>query len=135
MDIEASGNENDYGLFASHGALLVANSETDLEVHDIENGWNWAKIPGTTTITEYGKSRHKGLKNRKGEILQRKSTGWKSYVRRNDGLENGLFGMNLLQPDYGLESSDWRERIDFRFKKSVFSFENLLVCLESDIRA
>ena len=50
-------------------------------------------------------------------------------------LKNGLFGMNFLQPDYGLASSDWRQDINFRFKKSVFSFENLLVCLGSDISA
>ena len=50
-------------------------------------------------------------------------------------LKNGLFGMNFLQPDYGFSPSDWRQRINFRFKKSVFSFENLLVCLGSDITA
>ena len=43
--------------------------------------------------------------------------------------------MNFLQPDYGLPSSDWRQDINFRFKKSVLSFENLLVCLGSDISA
>ena len=43
--------------------------------------------------------------------------------------------MNFLQPDYGLASSDWRQDINFRFKKSVLSFENLLVCLGSDISA
>ena len=43
-------NENIYGMFASHGALLIANSEAILKVHDVENGWDWAKVPGTTTI-------------------------------------------------------------------------------------
>lgn len=50
-------------------------------------------------------------------------------------LKNGLFGMNFLQPDYGFASSDWRQDINFRFKKSVFSFENLLICIGSDISA
>ena len=50
-------------------------------------------------------------------------------------LKNGLFGMKFLQPEYGFPSGDWRKEIDFQFKKSVFSFENLLVCLGSDIRA
>ena len=41
-EYESSSRENVYGLFASHGALLVANSERDLEVHDVKNGWDWA---------------------------------------------------------------------------------------------
>ncbi len=49
-------------------------------------------------------------------------------------LKNGLFGMDFQQPNYGFSSSDWRKQINFHFKKSVFSFENLLVCLGSNIR-
>ena len=48
-------------------------------------------------------------------------------------LENGLFGMDFKQPQYGLK--DWRKKIEFEFKKSVFFFENLLVCLGSNILA
>ena len=43
--------------------------------------------------------------------------------------------MDFRQPDYGLASGDWRKNINFIFKKSVFFFENLLVCLGSNIRA
>ena len=50
-------------------------------------------------------------------------------------LKNGVFGMDFRQPDYGFGSRDWRRRIIFGFKKSVFSFENLLVCLGSNIEA
>ena len=49
-DFESSKDENVFGMFSSHGALLVANSEKSLEVHDVENGWDWAKVPGATTI-------------------------------------------------------------------------------------
>ena len=45
-------------------------------------------------------------------------------------LENGLFGMDFQQPQYGLK--DWRKKIIFEFKKSVFFFENLLVPREND---
>ena len=48
-------------------------------------------------------------------------------------MKNGIFGMDFGQPKYSL--SDWRKKIDFEFKKSVFFFENLLVCLGSDIAA
>ena len=50
-------------------------------------------------------------------------------------LENGLFGMDFLQPNYDLPTSDWRHNINFQFKKSVFFFENLLVNLASNIQA
>ena len=49
-DYESSNDEHVYGLFSSHGALQIANSETLLQVHDVEHGWDWARIPGTTTI-------------------------------------------------------------------------------------
>ena len=39
-----------FGLYQSHGALLVANSEDDLKHHDVKNGWDWTRIPGTTSI-------------------------------------------------------------------------------------
>ena len=49
-DFEASGNQNIFGLYQSHGALLVANSEEALLTHDIDHGWDWTRHPGTTTI-------------------------------------------------------------------------------------
>ena len=49
-DFESSGNENVFGIYQSHGAVLVANSENALETHDIDNGWDWTRHPGTTTI-------------------------------------------------------------------------------------
>lgn len=49
-DFEASSNQNVFGLYQSHGALLVANSEAALKTHDINNGWDWTRHPGTTTI-------------------------------------------------------------------------------------
>lgn len=49
-DFEASGRQNVFGLYQSHGALLVANSEAALRTYDIDNGWDWTRHPGTTTI-------------------------------------------------------------------------------------
>ena len=49
-DKESSCVENVFGLYQSHGALLVANSEEDLKHHDVKNVWDWTRIPGTTSI-------------------------------------------------------------------------------------
>ncbi|KAJ7394062.1 hypothetical protein OS493_003735 [Desmophyllum pertusum] len=134
-DYETSATENVYGLFASHGALLVANSETLLEVHDVEHGWDWAKVPGATTIA-MGSSNIDDLNiGSGGRFYNKRKLAGSLTFEGTKSLKNGLFGMNFLQPEYGLASSDWRQNIDFRFKKSVFFFENLLVCLGSDIRA
>ncbi|KAJ7348191.1 hypothetical protein OS493_039645, partial [Desmophyllum pertusum] len=43
--------ENAYGIFASHGSMLIANSEEELKAHDVKNGWDWTKIPGATTMS------------------------------------------------------------------------------------
>ena len=139
-DYESSNSENVYGLFASHGALLIANSETKLQVHDVENGWDWAKIPGTTTI-DMGNPDIEDLNI--GKVLQQTGRFYNQHklaggltFKGTMSMENGLFGMNFRQPNYGsFPPSDWRQGIDFHFKKSVFIFENLLVCLGSDITA
>ena len=49
-DFEASSYENLFGLYQSHGALLVANSEAALATHRVHKGWDWTRFPGTTTI-------------------------------------------------------------------------------------
>ena len=43
--------ENVYGTYQSHGSMLIANSEEALKAHDINNGWDWTKIPGATTMS------------------------------------------------------------------------------------
>ena len=130
-DYETSANENVFGLFASHGALLIANDEAALQHHDIDTGWDWSKIPGATTIA---------LGNPNIDELNIGTTGRFYNKRRFAGgltfggtmtSKNGLFGMNFKQPEYDV--SDWRGNIRFQFKKSVFMFENLLVGLGSDI--
>ena len=119
-------------MFASHGALLVANSETALEVHDVVNGWDWAKVPGATTIA-IGTPTVDDLKMVKGRFYNQRQLAGGLTFKGSMTLKNGLFGMDFQQPDYGL--TGWRNNIRLYFKKSVFFFENLLVCLGSNIVA
>ncbi len=117
-------------MFASHGALLIANSEDALKVHDVENGWDWTKTPGTTTLALENLDE---LKIGTGRFYNKRKLAGSLTFKGTMSLKNGLFGMNFQQPDY--EFSDWRGQIKFRFQKSVFSFENLLVCLGSNVKA
>ena len=139
-DFENSNDENVFGMFGSHGALLIANSETNLEVHDVENGWDWAKVPGATTIAletdpSSGTKDFDDLKLPKGRFYNPKNLAGGLTFKGTSTLKNGVFGMDFEQPTYALEDTDWRHSLTFEFKKSVFFFENLLVCLGSDISA
>ena len=49
-DFESASKQNVFGIYQSHGALLVANSEASLQTHDVDKGWDWTRHPGTTTI-------------------------------------------------------------------------------------
>ena len=118
-------------MFASHGALQIANNEASLKVHDVENGWDWTKVPGATTIS----LSLDDMKLSKGRFYNQQELAGGLTFKGTSDLENGIFCMNFEQPNYGFADNDWRRNINFRFKKSVFFVENLLVCLGSSIRA
>ncbi|XP_068708115.1 chondroitin sulfate ABC exolyase-like [Montipora foliosa] len=127
-------SENIYGMFASHGALLIANSEAILKVHDVENGWDWAKVPGTTTIA-LGDSNIDDLNIREARFYNKRELAGGLTFKGTYPLENGIFGMDFDQPNYEFDSTDWRGKIKFKFKKSFFFFENLIVSLGTHITA
>jgi len=88
------GKENIYGMFASHGALLVANSEASLKVHDIENGWDWAKVPGTTTIA-IGETNLDYLNIGNARFYNKKGLAGGLTFKGTGVLGNGIFGMDF----------------------------------------
>ena len=131
-NFETSEKENVYGMFAAHGTLPVAKSETSLEVHDVRNGWDWAKVPGARTIA-IRTPNIDDLIIGKGRFINPRKLARGLTFKGTMGLENGLFGTDFHQPNYRLKS--WRSRIQLDCKRSVFFFENLLVCLGSVIVA
>ena len=118
-------------MYASHGALLIANSEALLSLHDVNNGWDWTKIPGTTSIAL--DLADMNLKD--GRFFGQKDLAGGLTFKGTYPLENGVFGMDFNQSSYGLETTDWRHDIEFKFKKSFFFFQNLIVGLGSRISA
>ena len=132
-DYEHKGSqENAFGLFQSHGALLIANSEDALKTHNIAAGWDWTRIPGTTTIAltlDELKTEGDRYFNREQDAL----AGGVSFQgsRPTISESNGVFGMNFKQPKY---KNTFLDQIEFEFRKSVFFFDNLLVCLGSNIK-
>ena len=122
-DFESSKDENVFGMFSNHGALLVANSEKSLEVHDVANGWDWAKVPGATTIA-IGTPDVDDLKLKKARFYNPRPLAGGVTFKGTNELENGLFAMDFEQPNYDFK--DWRKNISFTFKKSVFFLKTYL---------
>ncbi|KAL9951814.1 hypothetical protein ACROYT_G044546 [Oculina patagonica] len=128
-DFEASGNENLFGLYQSHGALLVANSEEALKTHDIDNGWDWTRHPGTTTIRM---DLDQLISNNYRYYQPMKLAGGVTLVGGGD-YPTGVFGMEFSRPPYRFPDGSFQLDIDFAFKKSVFFSDYVIICLGSGI--
>ena len=132
-DTESSFDENVFGLYQSHGALQISSSEKQLGQYDIKNGWDWVKIPGTTTVG-LTISNLKTDEDRRFNPL--KLAGGVSFSGRDPydtNTLNGVFGMDCSQPPYDLPSGSQMKNAEFKFKKSVFFHNDFLVCVGSDI--
>lgn len=130
---ESSHRGNYYGLYQSYGQLLVANSDHALKAYDINRGWDWTRLPGTTTLRVplqqlvYKQSRFYNPKDLCGAVS----------FQGTSRFGNGVFVMDFQRPDYGPSRAghDDGQETRFWFKKSVFFYDELLVCLGSDINA
>ena len=123
--------QNLHGIFQSHGQMIIANNEESLKAHDIENGWDWTKIPGATTMNL---SLYETLLKKARYFSPRSSAGGVTFIGP-EPIASGLFAMDFHQPDYQfLNVSDRHRNMKLYFKKSVFFFQSVLVCLGSNIK-
>lgn len=135
-DYESSLKENVLGMFGSHGSLQISNSEDALEAYDVTNGWDWRKIPGTTTIeVPFDKMR---LKKARNYNYRGKFAGGVTLIGNADDLKlaNGAFGMLFKQPKYRPyeKGSNPLKKSELKFYKSYFFYNDLIVCLGSGIK-
>ena len=130
-DFEQGNGENLHGIFQSHGQMIIANSEESLKAHDIENGWDWTKIPGATSMTL---TLQETLLKKARYFSPQSSAGGVTF-KGPEPFASGVFGMDFHQPDYQfLDGNHPNPNIRLYFKKSVFFFQRVLVCLGSNIR-
>lgn len=117
-------NANRYGRYQSHGSVQIQKWGDEKEWGYSQEGWDWNRMPGATTI-------HLPWK-----LLDapRKHTTMLVNNSRFNGATDlkgqyGAFGFTLENPN------KWPDIIDpsFTAKKSVFSFDNRLVLTGSDI--
>ncbi|XP_028413925.1 uncharacterized protein LOC114536772 [Dendronephthya gigantea] len=111
-----SGKDNIYGMYGSHGAMLIANSEAALSSKNIDKGWDWRN--SWYNPADNAMAGGLFLEGSKGKRQSR----------------NGVFGMDFKQPTYIGEKSSPFKTVDFRFKKSVFFYDDLIVSLGSNIQ-
>ena len=130
---ERTENENAFGLYQSHGALQISNSEDSLERYDIANGWDWRKVPGTTVVA-FDTKQLVVKDNRRLQSQELAGGVTFSGVNPYSVAEaNGAWGMDLTQPTYDVKSGSHMSGVSLSFKKSVFFEDNFMVCLGTNI--
>ena len=128
-DFEDSASENRYGMYASHGAMLIANSESALSSKDVDSGWDWRKIPGTTVINV--DFPHMLIPSHRYYGTSVNSMAGGVELKGSTSKQIGVFGMAFVQPTY--KTPSYFSGVNFRFKKSVFFYDDIIVSLGSDI--
>ena len=119
-DFESSGSENPLGRYLSYGSMLIYGSGDPVgrEASGIvRDGWNWSMWPGTTVI----RLSHAQLNQK----MDHRNFSDETFVGGvNIEGQNGVFAMKL---------HDTEHNTSFRAVKTVFCFDDVLVCLGSGI--
>ncbi|MCU7552868.1 chondroitinase family polysaccharide lyase [Chitinophagaceae bacterium LB-8] len=133
---------NRYGRYQSYGAVNIIYPGDALTGNGYDvTTWDWNFTPGATVIRlPWDKLRAE--KERIDELQQKRFVGSLSFVNKNSSFLKAIHGT------YGMFAMDFQEKTDqgwgtvyssenhnptFVFKKSVFTFDNMLICLGSGI--
>jgi len=122
---EIYAKDNRYGRYQSYGSVQIIGSGdpiTQKESGFEENGWDWNRLPGTTTIHLPFDLLESPFKGTQMEHSSERFAGASSIESRN-----GVFAMKLLERDRPNFTPG------FKARKSVFCFDNRVICLGSGI--
>lgn len=117
--------DNRYGRYQSYGSVQImgkGNPVSRAGSGFVQEGWDWNRLPGTTTIHLPFELLDSPLK---GTTMARSRENF-SGSSSLDG-KNGMFAMKLMERK--LENFT----ADFVARKSVFCFDNRMVCLGTGI--
>ncbi|WP_185969004.1 chondroitinase family polysaccharide lyase [Carboxylicivirga sp. M1479] len=123
-DFESGSNENTYGRYDGYGQMETINNTSPhpsmvYSGHDYNNGWDWCRVPGTTSV-------NLGLDGLKTS-LQRVFTPNTFVGGVQQQNKAGVWAMEYQDVHYSTSLS---------FKKSIFFFQpDMMVCLGSNISA
>ncbi|WP_017257330.1 polysaccharide lyase family 8 super-sandwich domain-containing protein [Pedobacter arcticus] len=115
--------QNRYGRYQSYGSLEILYNGTLEDSGYILNGagWDWNYMPGATTVV-LPFNKLQAQQSRADEYQVNDFAGALSLGK------NGIFGIDFQQ-----RNTNYYTTSNLKFKKSVFAFDNILICLGSDI--
>lgn len=133
---------NRFGRYQSYGAVNIVypGDAATGNGYDVTT-WNWNYNPGTTVIRLPWEKLHAERKYQ-DQLQQKRFVGSVSFVNKNSNylkaIEGtyGMFAMDFQEQTglgYGDTYSSENHNSTFVFKKSVFTFDNMLICLGSNI--
>jgi len=122
-------NENRYGRYPANGTIQLLNETGEKGSGFRQEGWDWNRYPGATII-------HLPLKDLETKMPLLMFRSQESFAGSTQLGKNGVFGMILNESKGG--NADGKEvNIGFpgklKAKKSVFSFDNKLICIGTNI--
>lgn len=119
---EIYAKDNRYGRYQSYGSVQIMSKKSRQASGFNENGWDWNRLPGTTTIH----LPYDLLDSPRPGTLMARSTEEFAGTSSLEG-KNGMLAIKLAEADYPNFTPD------FRARKSAFCFGNHIVCLGSNI--
>lgn len=122
---EIYAKDNRYGRYQSYGSVQImgkGNPVSRAGSGFVQEGWDWNRLPGTTTIHLPFELLDSPLK---GTTMARSKENFSGSSSLKG--ENGMFAIKLTERDYENFTPD------FVARKSVFCFDNRLICLGTDI--
>lgn len=133
---------NRFGRYQSYGAVTIVYPGDAVTGNGFDyTTWNWNYNPGTTVIRLPWDKLH-AEKSNLDERQQKKFAGSLSFINKNsDYLKAihgtyGMFAMDFQEATgrgWGTTYSTENHNTTFVFKKSVFTFDNMIICLGSNI--
>ncbi|QZT36302.1 hypothetical protein K5X82_13635 [Halosquirtibacter xylanolyticus] len=117
-------HDNRWGRYMSYGSIQINNQGSpisNIESGYDQNGWDWNRFPGTTTI-------HLPLDKLYCPVRVLMSRSDETFCGSSSLGKNGIFGMKLHETETLKNFTP-----DHRARKSVFCFDNTIISLGSDI--
>ena len=118
-------NDNRWGRYMSYGAVQINNCGDPINSKSsgyVQDGWNWNRFPGTTAINL---------------PLEKLYCPTRIMMSRSDESFCGSSSLEGKNGIFGMKLHEYRQLTNFtpdhRARKSVFCFDDLIVCLGSDI--
>ncbi|MEI8086353.1 MAG: polysaccharide lyase family 8 super-sandwich domain-containing protein [Paludibacter sp.] len=132
---EVYNKANRFGRYQSHGVLEVLYNQDPMTANSgypKEQTWDWNVVPGATVVRhtpDYWYTLQPTMGEERANEFQKKD-----FVGALSNGKNGIFAMDFEESSDGWHNKQRYTVTDnLKFKKSVFAFNDLMVCLGSNI--